>query len=80
MLTAMIPNVIGSTAHVPCFSQTVGGAFYFVDKYAATAATGTGWQEHGYTVLDASRCSVVYKTDCNTVQPPAINLIPQIKI
>lgn len=76
----MIPNIIGSTAHVPCFSQTVGGAFYFVDKYAATAATGAGWQEHGYTVLDASRCSPVYKTDCNTIQPPAINLIPQIKI
>ena len=76
----MIPNIIGSTAHVPCFSETVGGAFYFVNKYAASAATGAGWEEHGYTVLDASRCSPVYKTDCNTVQPPALCLQAQAKI
>ena len=79
MLTAMIPNITGSTAHVPCFSETVGGAFYFVEKYAASAGTGAGWEEHGYTVLDASRCSIVYKTNCKTVQPPAINAIIQVR-
>ena len=79
VLTAMIPNITGSTAHVPCFSGTVGGGFYFVEKYAASAGTGAGWEEHGYTVLDASRCSIVYKTNCKTVQPPALVLLPQIK-
>lgn len=56
------------------------GAISYIDKYGASLIDGdrTFW---GYKFdFDASRCSSVYKDDCDTVTPPSVNLIPYIKI
>lgn len=49
---------------------------------SGTTSTGGGIGTDSYIrfTFDASRCSSVYKDDCDTVTPPSVNLIPYIKI
>ena len=70
-LDAGLPNITGSTMHVPGFASTVGGAFTFVAKSAASAGTGPGWEEPGYTEFSAAKSNSIYG-NAETVQPESI--------
>ena len=76
MLKAGLPNITGYIGiHA---SQNVGGAFTKestggTENIVGTAGTGTN-----RAVFDAANSNLIYGNS-NTVQPPAICLIPQIK-
>ena len=73
-----IPNITGTFLSCSWFdavNYTPTGAFYENGKSARAA----GYDEpRRVNAFDASRCSTIYGAS-NTVQPPAIQLIPQIR-
>ena len=75
-----MPEVIGTTPTYPCLRiERTDGAFKFNSVSASTGAVdGYAWNKIGYLSFDARLCSTVYGNS-DTVQPPAIQLIPQIK-
>lgn len=77
---AGLPNITGSWTSVN--RGGIGGTGAAVVETPSTwysATSGTGGSDSTYQ-FDASRCSSVYKDDCDTVTPPSVNLIPYIKI
>ena len=75
--TAGLPNITGTTRPISYSTAAdFTGAFYVDSKTKSTpAASG---ENRGIVIFDASRCSSVYGNS-NTVQPPSIVLIPQIR-
>ena len=75
---AGVPNITGKIGPID-YSGTnnyVDGAFY-ADGTTTYGATESGGRR--FLRIDASRCSKFYR-DCDTIQPPAICNIPQVKI
>ena len=72
---AGLPNIKGVTG---AFYGLTSGAFVEDSSRhsANVGGSGYGW---GGMKIDASRSSSIYSDNVNTVQPPAITLIPQIK-
>ena len=77
---AGIPNITGSSGVQPYVNPSgFFGALYFTNAQTQVGAgEGTAWNTRGYVSLDASRSNPTYG-NADTVQPPAIALIPQIK-
>lgn len=74
--TAGLPNITGTTTTEDSKNASADGAFAFGRKRYTGAYNSDG--EMTDVTFDASRCSAVYgKSD--TVQPPSICLIPQIR-
>ena len=76
VLSAGAPNIIGVGAFGKGDTLKPSGAFqaFYQDNYGATGAGAIAY----FSDFDASRCSNVYGAS-DTVQPPAISMIPQIK-
>ena len=73
-----MPNVAGKIGYfVGADNLTYSGALYG-SKGTSGLTGGGGGHTQGYINLDASRSNAIYG-DSDTVQPPAICLIPQIK-
>lgn len=49
-----------------------------MQKTRDAVTSGGGWFEVASLDFDASRCSLIYGS-ANTVQPPSIQLIPQLR-
>ena len=75
ILPAGLPNIMGSF-HAGAQVRIATGAFTGEPLNAADPQ-GSGRITHNYN-FDASLCSPVYGTS-ETVQPPTISLLPQIK-
>lgn len=76
LLEAALPNITGGltyyyydTGTSGAFSRTAGGQGVMAGNSVKVISA----------TFDASRCSTIYRNDCNTVQPPALSLIPQVK-
>lgn len=78
VLAAGLPNITGQYYAVIGGGITVNGAFTgsWVDSSGQTS--GGGGYNRVHLVVDASKSNAIYGAS-NTVQPPAIVLIPQIK-
>lgn len=78
VLAAGLPNITGQYYAVVGGGITVNGAFTgsWVDSSGQTS--GGGVYNRVHLVVDASKSNAIYGAS-NTVQPPAIVLIPQIK-
>ena len=78
VLAAGLPNITGQYYAVVGGRITVNGAFTgsWVDSSGQTS--GGGGYNRVHLVVDASKSNAIYGAS-NTVQPPAIVLIPQIK-
>lgn len=72
---AGLPNIKGNFRAV--HSGNTSGAFQEASP-DLTVSTGSDFQIPAYS-FDASRSNPIYSDTVNTVQPPAITLIPQIK-
>lgn len=75
--TAELPNITGNYRAVDGGVTIATGAFYSSGQNGVKVNTGTVGGTSG-AYFDASRCSSIY-CNSNTVQPPAITLIPQNK-
>lgn len=71
---AGLPNIIGS-ANINSTSGSASGAFYFTNN--RKGADGNDYAQYDLQ-FNASRSSSIYGAS-NTVQPPALQLITQIK-
>jgi len=82
-IAAGLPNITGNL-HNTCseYQASDDSALYVSSFHPSHSISLMGKIEnirvadHGF---DASRCSSVYSNDVNTVQPPAVALIPQIR-
>lgn len=75
-LEAGLPNITGKVGPFDTgltIPNSVDGAFY-VKSASGTSGGYFDWQTgtNNKEFFDASRCSTVYKDNCDTVQPPAI--------
>ena len=79
ILPAGLPNIKGNTGYLyyPNEGYTVSGAFYKGKNGTAVNAYGTDYNEPVLS-FDASRSNSIYGKS-ETVQPPSISLVPQIK-
>lgn len=78
VVAAGLPNIIGSAGHFNSLIEYVydGAMYEKSSKYTADSNAGaTQAKEIGF---DASRCNKIYGSS-NTVQPPALMLIPQLR-
>ena len=78
VLAAGLPNITGSNGNFARWNASSTGAFTFLHKGTCQIPEGS-IHEQGILNIDASRCSPIYQNNCNTVQPPSLQLIPQIK-
>ena len=79
-IDAALPNIKGSA---PAFSWSDGGsgALWAVNSESPHRATLDGSGARYLSILfDASKSNLIYKDDCNTVQPPAYTVYYIIKI
>lgn len=70
VIEACLPNITGT---VQFKGQAGGASATGAFRYNASGSTGSAdaaGASHGAS-FDASRCSAIYKDDCDTVQPPA---------
>ena len=82
---AALPNLTGflsfRSGHAGEALFDASGIFYSqVANYARSYQMTATDQRHYRAFFNASRCSSVYKNDCNTVQPPAYTVIYIMKI
>lgn len=79
-ISAGLPNITGNGPRVDGFYATTGanGAFYTYQASGNKRDTSSSSSNEPVYCIDASRCSSVYGAS-DTVQPPALSLIPQIK-
>ena len=73
-IQAGLPNITGLFGNI--YAQGVSGAFY-VDANGLQAHADSMWN-NSRIGFDASRANQIYGKS-NTVQPPSLTLIPQIK-
>lgn len=78
VLAAGLPNITGQYYAVVGGGITVNGAFTGSWADSSGQTSGGGGYNRVHLVVDASKSNVIYGAS-NTVQPPAIVLIPQIK-
>lgn len=68
VVEAGLPNITGITTGSNYAGSAYKGAFSYAGyEVSGEMGVGSDWA----ISFDASRCSAVYKNDCNTVQPPA---------
>ena len=82
---AALPNLTGflsfRSGHAGEALFDASGIFYSqVANYARSYQMTATDQRHYRAFFNASRCSSVYKNDCNTVQPPAFTVMYIMKI
>lgn len=79
VLTAGLPNIYGNIYHV-AHGQSLGGAAdgMFAHAYETNTGNASSGGELNTFSLSASRVNPIYGNS-DTVQPPAVILIPQIK-
>lgn len=78
VLAAGLPNITGQYYAVVGGGVTVNGAFTGSWADSSGQTSGGGGYNRVHLVVDASKSNAIYGAS-NTVQPPAIVLIPQIK-
>ena len=78
VLAAGLPNITGQYYAVVGGGITVNGAFTGSWADSSGQTSGGGGYNRVHLVVDASKSNAIYGAS-NTVQPPAIVLIPQIK-
>lgn len=78
VLAAGLPNITGQYYAVVGGRITVNGAFTGSWTDSSGQTSGGGGYNRVHLVVDASKSNAIYGAS-NTVQPPAIVLIPQIK-
>lgn len=77
MVSAGLPNITGTIGCGESPAELVSGAFYgWKDGFAGNTATGGGTDPR--VSFSAQKSNAIYGAS-NTVQPPAIVLVPQIK-
>lgn len=76
VLSAGLPNITGSFVNGDSATNYTG-AFYHGDIVSSDRFSTGGENDHT-AKFDASRVSAIYGRS-NTVQPPAVSLIPQIR-
>ena len=76
MLSAGLPNITGQFQGGDHNDSIATGAFYFIEDTNSTIGGNVAQLDR--IGLDASRSSSIYGAS-NTVQPPALSLLPQIK-
>ena len=81
-LMPALPNLTGQYEQNGMGTSFVAGTGVYKDISHSggngNLAVGTAGVHYSYK-FDASKSNSIYKNDCNTVQPPSIVLIPQIK-
>lgn len=78
ILNAGLPNITGEFASIWGRNPNSEGALYSVSYNASTLEGGTAWNGTIQLGFSAERSNTIYGAS-NTVQPPAISLLPQIK-
>lgn len=76
LLEAGLPNITGGLIYYYYDTGTRGAFSHTASGQGVTAGNSVKVVS---ATFDASRCSTIYRNDCNTVQPPALQLIPQIR-
>ena len=84
VMAAGLPNIKGTFGSTIISGTTYGslkssGAFELGVSQTENVSDSNNANNGYYMTFDASRSSSIYKNNVNTVQPPAITLIPQIK-
>lgn len=80
LLAAGLPNVLGHYSGNIGEGGGTSGALYIQNQRGHSAWSGSYVVNRlNDIVIDASRCSSVYKNGFTTVQPPSVQLIAQIK-
>ena len=77
-LPAGLPNITGEFASIWGRTPTSEGALYSVSFNQSTLEGGSAWNGTIRLGFSAERSNTIYGAS-NTVQPPAISLLPQIK-
>ena len=79
-MEAGLPNITGAVPIETNTSAQAKGAFRILVSGSSTVSSTAASliSNHGYPNLDASRCSSIYGAS-DTVQPPAITMLAQIK-
>ena len=78
VLNAALPDIKGEFSSIWCQGSELAGALYTINFSASTLQGGGGQNSLLDLGFAASRSSSIYGA-ADTVQPPAICLIPQIK-
>jgi hypothetical protein len=73
-IEAGLPNIKGTLNGGSIDAWRYTGPFKVYYNGVHYVAGGSGGWRLTYSDFDASRCSPIYKDDCNTVQPPAIRV------
>ena len=77
-ITAGLPNITGEFEVIWGRSPAFEGALYSVSYSTATLEGGSAWNGTIRLGFSADRSNAIYGAS-DTVQPPALQLIPQIK-
>ena len=72
-----LPNILGQPCLLTGIGDYTNGAFYSTSN-SVNGSPASEWSAHPIIKFDASRSSAIYGNS-DTVQPPALQLIPQIK-
>ena len=78
-IDAALPNITGFFSMYNGEIISYGGAFSFHHN-SSTASSGSIISGSGGAFFNAANSSIVYKDDCNTVQPPAYTVYYIIKV
>lgn len=80
VLTAGLPNITGTVGDYHTSDRNQNGAFSIIENHSTLTrgASSSGIEYYDNISFDASRSSTIYGNS-DTVQPPAIVLIPQVK-
>ena len=77
VLKAGLPNITGAVSTVVSTSGGLQGSGAFSVQNNGRGGGDSSWY-YGTINFDANRCSATYGAS-DTIQPPALSLIPQIK-
>ena len=80
VLTAGLPNITGTVGDYHTNIRNQNGSFTIIENHSTLTrgASSSGTEIYDNISFDASRSSTIYGNS-DTVQPPAIVLIPQVK-
>ena len=79
VMVAGVPNIMGSFSFLTPIKPSTMEAFFVANEYEGTSVFGNSYRGNSYDLgLQASKDNSIYGAS-DTVQPPAIQLIPQLR-
>ena len=80
IMAAGLPNITGTVGDYHTSARNQNGAFSIIENHSTLTrgSSSSGTEYYDNISFNASRSSTIYGNS-DTVQPPAIVLIPQVK-